>query len=72
MRQTELHMTDEACSLVDEILSKGLHPAQEVNRPHVLPSLERGYRRPRSGRCREWGTRLFNIRARPIFKGVKR
>jgi hypothetical protein len=42
MRQTELHLTDEDRSLVDEIRSKGAHQAREVNRAHVLASLDRG------------------------------
>ena len=42
MRQTELHLTDEDRSLVDEIRSKGVHPSREVNRAHVLSSLDRG------------------------------
>jgi putative transposase len=42
MRQTELHLTEEDRSVVDEIRSKGLHQAREVNRAHVLSSLDRG------------------------------
>ena len=42
MRQTELHLTDADRALVDEIRSKGLHQAREVNRAHVLSSLDRG------------------------------
>jgi hypothetical protein len=42
MRQTEMHLTDEDRSVVDEIRSKGLHQAREVNRAHVLSSLDRG------------------------------
>lgn len=42
MRQTELHLTDEDRSVVDEIRSKGVHQAREVNRAHVLSSLDRG------------------------------
>ena len=38
MRQTELHLTDADRALVDEIRSKGLHQAREVNRAHVLSS----------------------------------
>ena len=30
MRQTELHLTDEDRSVVDEIRSKGLHQSREV------------------------------------------
>src|SRR3990167_9920087 len=42
MRQTELHLTDEDRALVDEIRSNGQHQAREVNRAHVLSSLDRG------------------------------
>ena len=42
MRQTQMHLTSEARALVDEIRSKGLHQAREVNRAHVLASLDRG------------------------------
>ena len=42
MRQTELHLTAEDRSAVDEIRSKGLHQSREVNRAHVLSSLDRG------------------------------
>ena len=42
MRQTELHLTDEDRSVVDAIRSKGLHQTREVNRAHVLSSLDRG------------------------------
>jgi transposase len=42
MRQTELHLTEEDRSVVDEIRSRGLHQSREVNRAHVLSSLDRG------------------------------
>jgi Homeodomain-like domain len=42
MRQTELHLTDGDRKVVDEIRSKGLHQSREVNRAHVLSSLDRG------------------------------
>ena len=42
MRQTEMHLTEEDRSVVDEIRSKGLHQSREVNRAHVLSSLDRG------------------------------
>src|SRR5665213_323122 len=42
MRQTELHLTDEDRSVIEEIRSKGLHQSREINRAHVLSSLERG------------------------------
>lgn len=42
MRQTELHLTKEDRLAVDEIRTKGLHQAREVNRAHVLSCLDRG------------------------------
>jgi transposase len=42
MRQTQMNLTSEDRALVDEIRSKGLHQAREVNRAHVLASLDRG------------------------------
>lgn len=42
MRQTELHLTSVDRALVDEIRSKGVHHAREVNRAHLLASLDRG------------------------------
>ena len=42
MRQTQMELTIEDRALVDEIRSKGLHQAREVNRAHVLASLDRG------------------------------
>jgi hypothetical protein len=42
MRQTELHLSEEDRSVVDEIRSKGLHHAREVNRAHVLSCLDQG------------------------------
>jgi transposase len=42
MRQTELNLSEEDRSIVEEIRSKGLHQAREVNRAHVLSCLDRG------------------------------
>jgi len=42
MRQTEMHLTEEDRLVVGEIRSKGLHQSREVNRAHVLSSLDRG------------------------------
>jgi|GEM_PF-3309655 hypothetical protein len=36
MRQTELNLSEEDRSVIEEIRSKGLHQAREVNRAHVL------------------------------------
>ena len=42
MRQTELHLSDEDRSVIEEIRSKGVHASREVNRAHVLSCLDRG------------------------------
>jgi Homeodomain-like domain len=41
MRQTELNLTEEDRSAIDEIRSKGVHHSREVNRAHVLSCLDR-------------------------------
>src|SRR6218665_3451791 len=64
MRQTELHLTDEDRAAVDEIRRKGRHHASEVNRAHVLHSLDRGVPEAQImavlglGRTVVWRTRL--------------
>jgi hypothetical protein len=42
MRQTPLSLRSEDRSVIEEIRSKGLHQAREVNRAHVLSCLDRG------------------------------
>lgn len=42
MRQTQLHLSEQDRSLVQEIRSKGLHQAREVNRAHILSCLDQG------------------------------
>jgi hypothetical protein len=42
MRQTPLNLSEEDRLVIDEIRSKGLHQAREVNRAHVLSCLDRG------------------------------
>lgn len=42
MRQTQLHLTDEDRKLIAAYRAKGLHPAREVNRAHILSALDRG------------------------------
>ena len=64
MRQTELHLSEEDRSVIDEIRSKGVHHSREVNRAHALSCLDRGV--PESqimavlgiGRTALWRTRL--------------
>ncbi|AGX87361.1 helix-turn-helix domain-containing protein [Candidatus Symbiobacter mobilis] len=63
MRQTELHLSEEARSIVDGIRAKGVHRSREVNRAHILSCLDRGI--PESqildvlgvGRTAVWRTR---------------
>jgi transposase len=42
MRQTELHLSEEDRVVIDSIRTKGLHQSREVNRAHVLASLDQG------------------------------
>jgi hypothetical protein len=42
MRQTPLNLSDEDRLAIEEIRSKGLHQAREVNRAHVLSCLDSG------------------------------
>jgi hypothetical protein len=42
MRQTELKLSLRDRSIVEEVRSKGVHRAREVNRAHVLWCLDRG------------------------------
>ena len=63
MRQTQLHLSEEDRSIIQEIAAKGLHQSREVNRAHVLYCLDRGV--PESqimavlgiGRTAVWRTR---------------
>ena len=64
MRQTQLHLTQEDRSVVEEIRSKGVHHSREVNRAHVLSCLDRGVAEAQIrsvlgiGRTALWRTRL--------------
>jgi transposase len=42
MRQTELHLSEADRAVINGIRTKGLHQAREVNRAHVLASLDQG------------------------------
>ena len=42
MRQTKLQLNDKDRQLIEAFRSKGLHRAREVNRAHILISLDRG------------------------------
>ena len=63
MRQTELHLSEEDRSVIDEIRSKGVHSSREVNRAHVLSCLDRGVAEAQimavlgMGRTAVWRTR---------------
>ncbi len=69
MRQTQLHLTDEDRSVIDEIRSKGLHHSREVNRAHVLSCLDRGIAEAQimavlgMGRTAVWRTRAAYLQA---------
>jgi hypothetical protein len=40
MRQTELRLTNKDRLVVAQVRAKGLHPAREVNRAHILAALD--------------------------------
>jgi transposase len=42
MRQTPLHLTPADRAVIDGIRTKGVHSSREVNRAHVLASLDQG------------------------------
>lgn len=42
MRQTELRLTEQDRVVIDGIRMKGVHQSREVNRAHVLSSLDQG------------------------------
>ncbi len=69
MRQTELHLTDADRTTVDEIRSKGVHHAREVNRAHALSCLDRGLPEAQilevlgMGRTALWRTRSAYVQA---------
>jgi len=42
MRQTELRLTEQDRSVIEEMRCKGVHHSREVNRAHVLSCLDRG------------------------------
>ena len=68
MRQTELHLSEEDRTVIEEIRSKGVHRAREVNRAHVLSSLDRGIAEAQItavlgiGRVALWRTRAAYLR----------
>jgi transposase len=63
MRQTELHLTEPDRRALNALRSKGVHPAREVNRAHVLMALDQGVPEAlicqvlRLGRTALWRTR---------------
>ncbi|MEO8747595.1 MAG: helix-turn-helix domain-containing protein [Rhodanobacter sp.] len=64
MRQTELKLTEQDHSVIEEIRGKGVHHAREINRAHVLSCLDRGIPEAQImavlgiGRTVVWRTRL--------------
>ena len=63
MRQTELRLTEEDRSVVDEFRGKGTHQSREVNRAHFPSALDRGVSEAQimallgMGRTAVWRTR---------------
>ena len=41
MRQTELRLPARDRQIIEEVRSKGVHHAREVNRAHILAALDR-------------------------------
>ena len=73
MRQIELQLTAEDRGTVEEIRSKGVHHAREVNRAHVLWCLDRGI--PEAQILEVLGvgrTALWRTRAAYLQGGVER
>ena len=74
MRQTELHLTDEDRSVIDEIRSKGVHSSREVNRAHTLSCLDRGIPEAQimavlgMGRTAVWRTRATYLQGASIWR----
>jgi transposase len=68
MRQTKLKLGDEDRPLIEAFRSKGLHRAREVNRAHILFSLDRGISEPQImellgvGRTLIWRTRAAYLK----------
>src|ERR1019366_7082656 len=62
MRQTELHLTEPERRALTAFRRKGVHPAREVNRAHVLMALDQGgsdyamHDEPRPGQPRKYQT----------------
>jgi transposase len=69
MRQTELHLSEEDRSVVEEVRSKGLHQSREINRAHMLACLDRGVPEAQIltvlgvGRTALWRTRAAYMQA---------
>jgi transposase len=64
MKQTELHLTEPDRIALNAFRSKGVHPAREINRAHVLLALDSGV--PEATICRVLGlgrTALWRTRA---------
>ena len=69
MRQTELRLTKRDRELIESYRAKGLHPAREVNRAHILSALDRGITEAQImavlgvGRTAIWRTRSAYLEA---------
>ena len=72
MRQTELHLTEPDRRALNAFRSKGVHPAREVNRAHVLMALDQGV--PEATICQVLHlgrTALWRTRAAYLQGGVE-
>lgn len=78
MRQTPLSLSTEDRSAIEEIRSKGLHQAREVNRAHVLSRLYRGIPEAQIivvlgiGRTEVWRARAAYLQRGRGISGVRR
>ena len=70
MRQTELNLSEEDRSIVEDIRSKGVHQTREVNRAHVLSCLDRGVPESQTWLCLASVVRLCGAPVPRICKEV--
>ena len=69
MRQTELTLREEDRLVIEDIRSKGLHQARQINRAHLLSCLDRGIPEAQImavlgiGRTAIWRTRAAYLQA---------
>lgn len=72
MRQTELALSEEDRSIIEDIRSKGVHQAREINRAHVLSCLDRGIPEPQIMAVLGFGrTAIWRARAAYLQGGLE-